>query len=63
MAELKPCPFCGCEYTKDEDDAVYSGDHADWCPLGNTGGHSGNIVVPASPGYIEAWNRRAHETD
>ena len=57
--ELKPCPFCGCEYTKDEDDYVYAGDHEDWCPLGAKGGLSGNMVVPDDPRFIEAWEKRA----
>lgn len=61
MAELKPCPFCGCEYTKDDDDTVYAGEHEDWCPLGIVGGFSGCIVVPDCDEYIDAWNRRVHE--
>ena len=60
--ELKPCPFCGCEYTKDEDDHWYAGDHADWCPLGVKGGYSGNILVPADSDKIEAWNNRIDST-
>jgi len=55
----KPCPFCGCEYTKDEDDFWYAGNHEDWCPLNaknNCGG--GNVLVEDDPEKIAEWNRR-----
>lgn len=28
--KLKPCQFCGCEYTKDDDDYWWAGEHE--CP-------------------------------
>lgn len=55
----KPCPFCGCEYEKDDDDYWWCGSHEKWCPLSAEGGYSGNILVPDDPGAIESWNRRA----
>lgn len=58
MAELKPCPFCGCKYEKDDDDFVYAGGHQNWCPLSTTGGFNGNYTVVDHPRYIEAWNKR-----
>ena len=57
----KPCPFCGCEYTKDDEDWWHGGNHADWCPLGNEGGWNGNVLVLDEPEYIEAWNRRVSD--
>lgn len=60
--DLKPCPFCGCEYTKDEDDFYYAGDHAEWCPLNKDyPGSLTNIIVPNIDVYVEAWNRRASD--
>ena len=59
QTELKPCPFCGCEYVKDDDDFYWAGDHEDWCPLQKDfPGHIGNLIVPDEQEYIEAWNRR-----
>lgn len=59
---LKPCPFCGCKYTKDEDDFYYSGDHSEWCPLNyRYPGTITNITVPNIDVYIDAWNRRASD--
>ena len=55
---LKPCPFCGCEYTKDEEDSWYAGNHADWCPLNaEFRGGNGNLLVLDDPQDIAAWNR------
>lgn len=62
MTMLKPCPFCGCEYGKDDDDLWWAGNHADWCPLSAEGGFHGNLIIPDDEEYIEAWNRRAGET-
>lgn len=53
-----PCPFCGCEYTKDEDDFVYAGEHEDWCPLNVKNNGLENLVVDDDPKAIEMWNRR-----
>lgn len=53
-----PCPFCGCEYTKDEDDFVYAGQHEDWCPLNVKNNGLENLVVEDDPKAIEMWNRR-----
>ena len=60
MGKLKPCPFCGCEYEKDDDDFWWAGDHEEWCPLSNKfPGQMGNLTVPDDKGCIDAWNRRA----
>lgn len=53
-----PCPFCGCEYTKDKDDFVYAGQHKDWCPLSVKNNGLENLVVDDDPKAIEMWNRR-----
>ena len=60
MDKLKPlpCPFCGCEYEKDDDDFVYAGQHEDWCPLHVKNNGQGNLVVVDDPKDIEMWNRR-----
>ena len=58
MNVIKPCPFCGCEYSKDDDDFFYSGEHEKWCPLANLGL---NVIVDEDD--IENWNRRYGETD
>ena len=53
MAELKPCPFCGC---RGDDLALLPAD-ADWfvyCINCNTCGATGETKKEA----IEAWNRR-----
>lgn len=64
MSELKPCPFCGCEYDKDEEDYYYSGEHEKWCPLGNQGNiYKSNFLVGHSESEVEAWNTRANECD
>lgn len=64
MSELKPCPFCGCEYDKDEEDYYYSGEHEKWCPLGNQGNiYKSNFLVGHSESEMEAWNTRANECD
>ena len=55
MAELKPCPFCGCTYYKDHDDYYFAGDHEEWCPLNRDYQH---FLVPNEPKDIDAWNRR-----
>ena len=61
MAELKPCPFCGCEleihrnkrlgdyYTHPEND----------CILANIDDATGVAVILGSE--IEKWNRRAED--
>lgn len=60
MDKIKPlpCPFCGCEYTKDEEDFVYAGQHEDWCPLNVKNNGLENLVVDDDPKAIEMWNRR-----
>lgn len=59
-SDLKPCPFCGCEYEKDDDDFWWAGDHSDWCPLNvEFQGAAGNLIVPDEKDCIDAWNRRA----
>lgn len=61
MSELKPCPFCGCEYDKDEEDYYYSGEHEKWCPLGNQGNiYKSNFLVGNNECDIEAWNTRSY---
>lgn len=48
MNVIKPCPFCGCEYSKDDDDFLYSGEHE----IG-----ASSLMFP---GYdIENWNKRS----
>ena len=63
-SDLKPCPFCGCKYEKDDDDFWYSGDHEDWCPLNaEFYGRGSNLIVPDVEESIAAWNRRAGDAD
>ena len=57
MSKLKPCPFCGCEYSKDDDDYYYSGEHERSCPLWKEG-----LIVPDLKNAIESWNTRAEQT-
>lgn len=59
--ELKPCPFCGCEYTKDKGDFLYSGDHEDWCPL-NVKNNGCNVLVHDDPKSKDNWNTRYADT-
>ena len=57
MTIIKPCPFCGCEYSKDDfysEDFWYTGDHEAWCPLANIG----TFGLMISEDDIENWNRR-----
>ena len=60
--ELKPCPFCGCTYEKNEEDFWWAGDHEEWCPLHRDfPGNYVNLLVPDIPECIAAWNRRADD--
>ena len=56
--KLRPCPFCACEYSKDEYDFVYAGQHEEWCPLNVRNNGLENLVVNDDPESIERWNRR-----
>ena len=58
-AKLKPCPFCGCAYEKDDDDLTWAGNHAEWCPLSaKWPSNMGNVLVIDDEELIERWNRR-----
>lgn len=57
MDKVRPCPFCGCKYTKDDDDFWYSGDHETWCWMFQKPGLID--MVPDVEEEIRAWNRRA----
>ena len=63
MAELKPCPFCGGRASTTFDFADRWFFMCDYCgllyrPHGQTNGREKNKTIA-----IEAWNRRADDTD
>lgn len=60
--ELKPCPFCGASYDKDEDDFVYAADHDNWCPLRGMAYGGYGLTVGDTEEEIDAWNTRAERT-
>lgn len=61
-AKLKPCPFCGCSYEKDDDDFVWAGDHDKWCPLSaKWPSNVGNVLVIDDDDLIRRWNTREGE--
>lgn len=62
MTELKPCPFCGASYDKDEDDFVYAADHENWCPLRGIAYGGYGLTVGDTEEEIDAWNTRAERT-
>jgi hypothetical protein len=62
--KLKPCPFCGCEYTKDDDDYWWAGEHEHGCPLSASFRGGGcNVTVFDEKEDIDAWNRRVVDAD
>ena len=60
--KLKPCPFCGASYDKDEDDFVYAADHENWCPLRGMAYGGYGLTVGDTEEEIDAWNTRAERT-
>lgn len=62
-SKLKPCPFCGASYDKDEDDFVYAADHKNWCPLRGMAYGGYGLTVGDTEEEIDAWNTRAIDRD
>ena len=60
--KLKPCPFCGASYDKDEDDFVYAADHENWCPLRGMAYGGYGLTVGDTEEEIDAWNTRLEYT-
>ena len=60
--KLKPCPFCGASYDKDEDDFVYAADHENWCPLRGMAYGGYGLTVGNTEEEIDAWNTRSECT-
>ena len=56
--ELKPCPFCGAKYYKDDEDFWYAADHEPWCLLGG-GTHGLSLIFTHED--VDAWNRRVND--
>ena len=74
MAELKPCPFCGGADVEVREDGCLISGHRYWyilhivsnrnCPMVNAWGEWTSSAKYTTKGNaIEAWNRRAGETN